>query len=132
MGHPIAFEFAARLAEIAPAGLDRIFFTSSGSESVETALKIAIVYQRAIGQGTRTRLIGRERGYHGVGFGGLSDGGILNTAGSIRWCQEQIISVTRMILIETRFQRDSRSTVLSWQTISSVLSHCMEQRPLPL
>ncbi|TCU14219.1 aminotransferase class III [Rhizobium laguerreae] len=78
MGHPIAFEFAARLAEIAPAGLDRIFFTSSGSESVETALKLAIVYQRAIGLGTRTRLIGRERGYHGVGFGGLSDGGILN------------------------------------------------------
>jgi beta-alanine--pyruvate transaminase len=78
MGHPIAFGFAERLAAIAPAGLDRIFFTSSGSESVETALKIAIAYQRAIGQGTRTRLIGRERGYHGVGFGGLSVGGIVN------------------------------------------------------
>lgn len=78
MGHPIAFEFAERLSEIAPAGLDRVFFTSSGSESVETALKIAIAYQRAIGQGTRTRLIGRERGYHGVGFGGLSVGGIVN------------------------------------------------------
>lgn len=78
MGHPIAFEFAERLGEIAPAGLDRVFFTSSGSESVETALKIAIAYQRAIGQGTRTRLIGRERGYHGVGFGGLSVGGIVN------------------------------------------------------
>jgi beta-alanine--pyruvate transaminase len=78
MGHPIAFEFAERLSEIAPAGLDRVFFTSSGSESVETALKIAIAYQRAIGQGARTRLIGRERGYHGVGFGGLSVGGIVN------------------------------------------------------
>lgn len=78
MGHSIAFEFAERLGEIAPAGLDRVFFTSSGSESVETALKIAIAYQRAIGQGTRTRLIGRERGYHGVGFGGLSVGGIVN------------------------------------------------------
>jgi len=78
MGHPIAFEFAERLGKIAPAGLDRVFFTSSGSESVETALKIAIAYQRAIGQGTRTRLIGRERGYHGVGFGGLSVGGIVN------------------------------------------------------
>ncbi|KAA1177200.1 aspartate aminotransferase family protein [Rhizobium tropici] len=78
MGHPIAFEFAERLGAIAPAGLDRVFFTSSGSESVETALKIAIAYQRAIGQGTRTRLIGRERGYHGVGFGGLSVGGIVN------------------------------------------------------
>src|SRR5690606_32891248 len=77
MGHPIAFEFAERLAEIAPEGLDRIFYTNSGSESVDTALKIAIAYQRAIGQGTRTRLIGRERGYHGVGFGGISVGGIV-------------------------------------------------------
>jgi beta-alanine--pyruvate transaminase len=82
MGHPIAFEFAERLAAIAPGGvaatLDRVFFTGSGSESVDTALKIAIAYQRAIGQGTRTRLIGRERGYHGVGFGGISVGGIVS------------------------------------------------------
>ncbi len=78
MGHPIAFEFASRLAEIAPEGMDRIFFTGSGSESVDTALKIALAYQRSIGQGTRTRFIGRERGYHGVGFGGVSVGGILN------------------------------------------------------
>lgn len=78
MGHPIGFDFATRLAEIAPAGLDRVFFTGSGSESVDTALKIALAYQRAIGQGTRTRFIGRERGYHGVGFGGISVGGILN------------------------------------------------------
>ena len=61
-----------------PERLDRIFFTGSGSESVDTALKIAIAYQRAIGQGTRTRLIGRERGYHGVGFGGISVGGLVN------------------------------------------------------
>jgi beta-alanine--pyruvate transaminase len=61
-----------------PEGLDRIFFTNSGSESVDTALKIALAYQRAIGQGTRTRLIGRERGYNGVGFGGISVGGIVN------------------------------------------------------
>ncbi|MCW6533885.1 aspartate aminotransferase family protein [Sphingomonas lycopersici] len=78
MGHDKAFEFADRLSRIAPAGLDRIFFTGSGSESVDTALKIAIAYQRAIGQGTRTRLIGRERGYHGVGFGGITVGGIVN------------------------------------------------------
>lgn len=78
MGHPIGFDFASRLAEIAPAGLDRVFFTGSGSESVDTALKIALAYQRATGQGTRTRFIGRERGYHGVGFGGISVGGILN------------------------------------------------------
>ena len=82
MGHPAAFDFAERLAEIAPGRpgekLDRIFFTGSGSESVDTALKIAIAYQRSIGQGTRNRLIGRERGYHGVGFGGISVGGLVN------------------------------------------------------
>jgi len=77
MGHPLAFDFAERLAEIAPKGLDRIFFTNSGSESVDTALKIALAYHRAAGQPTRTRLIGRERGYHGVGFGGTSVGGIV-------------------------------------------------------
>jgi beta-alanine--pyruvate transaminase len=82
LGHPVAFEVAERLAAIAPGGvaaaLDRIFFTGSGSESVDTALKIAVAYQHAIGQGTRTRLIGRERGYHGVGFGGISVGGIVS------------------------------------------------------
>ena len=65
-----------QLVGIAPEGLDHVFFTNSGSESVDTALKIALAYQRAIGQGTRTRLIGRERGYHGVNFGGISVGGI--------------------------------------------------------
>jgi beta-alanine--pyruvate transaminase len=82
MGHPIAFQFAQALAAIAPggpgAGLDRVFFANSGSEAVDSALKIALAYQRAIGQGTRTRLIGRERGYHGVGFGGISVGGLVN------------------------------------------------------
>ncbi|MFC5431913.1 aspartate aminotransferase family protein [Paraburkholderia denitrificans] len=78
MGHPLAFEAAARVAELMPAGLDRIFFTNSGSESVDTALKIAIAYHRARGEGQRTKLIGRERGYHGVGFGGISVGGIVS------------------------------------------------------
>lgn len=78
LGHPIAFDFAARLARIAPANLDRIFFTNSGSEAVDTALKIALAYHRVRGEGHRTRLIGRERGYHGVGFGGLSVGGMVN------------------------------------------------------
>jgi beta-alanine--pyruvate transaminase len=78
MGHPLAFDFAKRLAEIAPKGLDRVFFTNSGSESVDTALKIALAYHRAAGQASRTRLIGRERGYHGVGFGGMSVGGMVN------------------------------------------------------
>ncbi|MEY3702644.1 MAG: hypothetical protein RLZZ561_264 [Pseudomonadota bacterium] len=78
LGHPLSFELASRVAAMMPQGLDRIFFTNSGSESVDTALKIALAYQRARGQGTRTRLIGRERGYNGVGFGGISVGGIVN------------------------------------------------------
>ncbi len=78
MAHPKAFELAERLMQIAPAGLNKVFYTNSGSESVDTALKIAIAYQRARGEGTRTRLIGRERGYHGVNFGGISVGGIVS------------------------------------------------------
>jgi beta-alanine--pyruvate transaminase len=77
MAHPLEFELATRLAAMAPAGLDRVFFTNSGSESVDTALKIALAYQRARGEGHRTRLVGRERGYHGAGFGGMSVGGIV-------------------------------------------------------
>ncbi len=76
MGHPIAFQAAAKLADFLPAGLDRVFFTNSGSESADTALKIALAYHRARGEAGRVRLIGRERGYHGVGFGGMSVGGI--------------------------------------------------------
>jgi beta-alanine--pyruvate transaminase len=76
MGHPGAFQLAERLANMLPEDLDHIFFTNSGSESVDTALKIAIAYHRICGQGSRQRLIGRERGYHGVGFGGISVGGI--------------------------------------------------------
>jgi beta-alanine--pyruvate transaminase len=77
MAHPIAFEAAKAIAAVMPAGLDRIFFANSGSEAVDTALKIALAYHRARGDGQRTRLIGRERGYSGVGFGGISVGGIL-------------------------------------------------------
>ena len=76
MGHPLAFEAAERVAALFPGDLNRVFFTNSGSEGVDTALKIALAYHRVRGQGTRTRLIGRERGYHGVGFGGISVGGI--------------------------------------------------------
>ena len=76
LGHPLVFEAASRLASITPVGLDRIFFTNSGSESADTALKIALAYHRARGEASRVRLIGRERGYHGVGFGGMSVGGI--------------------------------------------------------
>ncbi|MFZ5790615.1 MAG: aspartate aminotransferase family protein [Pseudomonadota bacterium] len=77
MGHPAAFQLANKLTAMLP-DFDHVFYTNSGSESVDTALKIALAYQRAIGQGARTRLIGRERGYHGVGFGGISVGGIVS------------------------------------------------------
>ncbi|GLQ54665.1 aspartate aminotransferase family protein [Devosia nitrariae] len=78
MGHPKAFELANRLVELAPDGLDHVLFTNSGSESVETALKVALAYHRIKGDGSRFRLIGRERGYHGVNFGGISVGGIVS------------------------------------------------------
>jgi beta-alanine--pyruvate transaminase len=77
MGHPLAFEFADKLAAMAPGDLKRIFFTNSGSESVDTALKLALAYHRVRGEGHRVRLIGRERGYHGVNFGGTAVGGVV-------------------------------------------------------
>ncbi len=77
-GHPKAFELASRIAALAPGDLDSVFFCNSGSEAADTALKIAIAYHHARGQASRTRLIGRERGYHGVGFGGISVGGMVN------------------------------------------------------
>jgi beta-alanine--pyruvate transaminase len=77
-GHPHAFELASRIAALATGDLDHVFFCNSGSEAVDTALKIALAYHHVRGEGARTRLIGRERGYHGVGFGGISVGGIVN------------------------------------------------------
>ncbi len=76
LGHPLAFDLANRIVDLAPGNLDHVFFCNSGSEAVDTALKVALAWQRARGEGARTRLIGRERGYHGVGFGGISVGGI--------------------------------------------------------
>ena len=75
---PQSFELASKLTELFPAGLEHVFFTNSGSEAVDTALKIALHYHRMRGDGARTRLIGRERGYHGVGFGGISVGGMVD------------------------------------------------------
>ncbi|MEZ5647373.1 MAG: aspartate aminotransferase family protein [Alphaproteobacteria bacterium] len=77
LGHPLSFELATRLTHLLPPNLDRVFFCNSGSEAVDTALKIALAYHRIRGEGGRTRLIGRERGYHGAGFGGTAVGGIL-------------------------------------------------------
>jgi beta-alanine--pyruvate transaminase len=76
MGHPLSFELANRIVELAPGKLDHVFFCNSGSEAVDSALKIALAWQRVRGEGARTRFIGRERAYHGVGFGGISVGGI--------------------------------------------------------
>ena len=78
MSSPLPFVLAERLAELAPGNLNHVFYTNSGSESVDSALKVAIAYHRARGEGQRTRLIGREKGYHGVGFGGISVGGLPN------------------------------------------------------
>lgn len=77
MGHPAAFTLASRLTAIAPDGMGHVFFCNSGSEAVDSALKMALAYHRARGEGTRTRFIGRERAYHGVGFGGISVGGLV-------------------------------------------------------
>jgi len=76
-GHPMAFEFADKIRELLPEGVTKVFFTNSGSESVDTALKFALAYHRARGEGHRVRLIGREKGYHGVNFGGTAVGGIV-------------------------------------------------------
>jgi beta-alanine--pyruvate transaminase len=76
VGHPSAFELAERIAAVAPPGLDRVFFVNSGSEACDTAIKIAIAYWRACGEGERQLIVGRERGFHGVGFGGISAGGM--------------------------------------------------------
>ncbi|MFQ3229477.1 aspartate aminotransferase family protein [Reinekea sp.] len=78
MGHPQVFELANRLIKHTPDGINKVFFTNSGSESVDTALKIALAYHKARGESSRTRLIGREKGYHGTGFGGISVGGLGN------------------------------------------------------
>jgi beta-alanine--pyruvate transaminase len=94
MGHPAAFELANALVAIAPAGLQHVFFTNSGSESVDTALKIALAYHRVRGDAARVRLLGRERGYHGVGFGGISVGGM--TANRKAWAPAMIPGVDHL------------------------------------
>jgi beta-alanine--pyruvate transaminase len=76
LGHPLAFDVARRIAGIAPEGMEQVFFVNSGSEAVDTALKIALAYHRLKGEGSRTRFVGRERGYHGVNLAGISVGGV--------------------------------------------------------
>lgn len=131
MGHPMAFRAAEKVAEIMPEGLNRIFFVNSGSEAVDTALKIALAYHRARGEGQRTRFIGRERGYHGVGFGGISVGGISPN--------RKAFSANLMPGVDhlphthapstTRSPRASRPGARIWPMSWSASSRCTTRRP---
>ena len=126
MAHTGAFRLANELTRIAPAGLDHVFFTNSGSESVDTALKIALAYHRVRGEGTRTRLIGRERAYHGVGFGGISVGGIApnRKMWSARCCRASITCRTRTTWRVTPSRAASRRTARSSPMSSSGWWRC--------
>ena len=133
MGHPRAFECASQLVNVAPPGFNHVFFTNSGSESVETALKIALAYHRAKGNASKVRLIGRERGYHGVNFGGTSVGGIANNR---KWFGTPVdaastICATPTISPATPSAAASRSTAPSLPTILSVSWRCTTPRPSP-
>ena len=133
MGHPMAFELANRLVDIAPDGLDHVFFTNSGSESVETALKIALAYHRARGEGSRIRLIGRERGYHGVNFGGISVGGIVTNRKMFGTLLTGVdhLPHTHLPAQERLHAAASPSTAPSSPTSSSASSRCTTPRPSP-
>jgi beta-alanine--pyruvate transaminase len=104
-GHPGAFELAHRLATLLPAGLDHVFFATSGSEAVETALKLALLYHRARGEGQRLRFVGRERGYHGVNFGGISVGGIVGNRRAFGPGLPGVLHLRHTWLAENRFVR---------------------------
>ncbi len=130
MGHPAAFELANRLIGIAPANMEHVFYTNSGSEAVETALKIAIAYHRARGEGARTRLIGRERGYHGVNFGGISVGGIVNNRKMFGTLLAGVDHLPHTHLpAQNASPRVSRSMARTWPTIWSASWRCTGPRP---
>jgi hypothetical protein len=112
--------------------LDKVFFTNSGSEAVDTALKIGLAYHRARGEGTRTRLIGRERGYHGVGFGGISVGGIVGNRKAFGTLLPGVDhSATRTTWRATPSRAASPSMAPNWPTTSSAWSRCTTPRPSP-
>ncbi len=133
MGHNVAFDFAEKLAAIAPGGpdakLDRVFFTNSGSESVDTALKIAIAYQRAIGQGTRTLVIGREKAITALALAVFRLAASSTTAAFSRKSLP-IICVIRLILAAMHFPRACQHTALNWLTIWNVWFSCTAQKRL--
>ena len=127
MGHPLPFVLAERLAAIAPEGLKHLFFTNSGSESVDTALKIALAYHRARGEGHRTRLIGREKGYHGVGFGGISVGGLPNNR---KWYGPMLPGVDHL-RHTLDIERNAFSKGLPQYGLENGWSPCMMPAPSP-
>ena len=131
--HPRAFELASRIAALAPGDLDHVFFCNSGSEAVDTALKIALAYHNVRGQGARTRLIGRERGYHGVGFGGMSVGGLANNRKALRHAagRASITCRTPTIASSRRSPRASRNGARIWPTSWSASSRCTTTPPSP-
>lgn len=103
LGFPGSFELARRVTELTPEGMDRIFFTNSGSESVETALKIALAYHRARGDGHRNCFVGRERAYHGMNFGGLAVGGIARNRQAFSTGLPNVVHLRHTWLPENRF-----------------------------
>jgi beta-alanine--pyruvate transaminase len=131
LAHPAAFELASRLAGILPDGLEHVFYCNSGSEAVDTALKLALAFHRARGQPGRTRLIGRERAYHGVGFGGISVGGI---AGNRKPFANSLLGGVDHLphthdLVRNAFPKASLCMVLSWRIRWSGWWRCMIQPP---
>jgi beta-alanine--pyruvate transaminase len=133
MGHPMAFELSRRLVALAGKPFSQVFFCNSGSEAVDSALKIALAYHRVRGEGQRTRLIGRERGYHGVGFGGISVGGIVGN----RKMFGAMLPGGRPPAAHHDLKRTtpsraaSRSGARTWPTSSSASSRCTMRPPSP-
>ena len=131
-GHNKVFELASRVAAEMPDDLNRVFFCNSGSEAVDSALKIALAYHLARGEGQRTRLIGRERAYHGVGFGGISVGGMVPTgAPTGRCCRASTICATPSIWSTTRSRAASPSGARISPTTWSGFARCTTPRPSP-
>ena len=133
MGHPAAFELANEVKKIAPAGLDHVFFVNSGSESVDTALKIALQYHRIKGEAARTRLIGRERGYHGVNLGGISVGGMV--ANRKAWSASMVPGVDHLPhthdLAKNAFSKGLPAHGANSRTNWSAWWRCTMPRPSP-
>ena len=132
-GHPKAFALASRIAALAPGDLDHVFFTNSGSEAVDTALKIALAYHNLRGEGARQRLVGRERGYHGMGFGGMAVGGIgaNRKLFGVLFSPASITFLRPMIAPHRPSRRASRNGARIAPTNLKELSACTTPRRLP-